>query len=501
MSKILIDNYDLRTNKPLDKRLNCSDLNEIELPYEGLIAYKTLDKKHYKFKDGNWIEFFEEIKEEIESDINRAILSSQNLLNVKAYGAKGDGITDDTQAIKNAINAGTNIYFPEGTYIITDQLKFFNKCLSGSGAFGTVILSKCSDKTKPIISMGRTSIIEKMQLKYDDSLINNTESRGQRVAILTNNPDNNYMLQRGSTIRNILINNVGTGISDGGVGCFSVSFKDIEIMNFSWRGVDFWSNGRTGNEWDNIYINNFQDKYLSAESFYMEGDECELSIRQLNIEHCKVNSALHLFNVKGLYLESIHIEGVQINAPYNPFINLDNVDGTIGTATFYYTRNAVAGSNLFKLGNGGSFDNSNSSIKDNDSSLIINNLVCVGLNRPDYTLYPNYTPLKTLNNVPNFFFFYRDSTATGDYYVSIDNYIFKTWSDISDDSSIYENLTSDPFNMIMFKKKGQLKEFGATEQRPAKRMIAGVTKYYDTTLSKPIIWDGSVWKDATGTVV
>jgi hypothetical protein len=43
--------------------------------------------------------------------------------NVKAYGAKGDGVTSDTQAIRNAINAQqTNcngyVYFPGGTYLV-----------------------------------------------------------------------------------------------------------------------------------------------------------------------------------------------------------------------------------------------------------------------------------------------------------------------------------------------------------------------------------------------
>jgi hypothetical protein len=47
--------------------------------------------------------------------------------NVKKYGATGDGITDDTTAIKAAVTAATValggvIYFPSGTYIITDEI-------------------------------------------------------------------------------------------------------------------------------------------------------------------------------------------------------------------------------------------------------------------------------------------------------------------------------------------------------------------------------------------
>ena len=42
--------------------------------------------------------------------------------NVKEYGAKGDGSTDDTAAIKTAIASGLDLYFPKGTYKITQAV-------------------------------------------------------------------------------------------------------------------------------------------------------------------------------------------------------------------------------------------------------------------------------------------------------------------------------------------------------------------------------------------
>ena len=39
------------------------------------------------------------------------------MINVKDFGAKGDGITKDTAAIQSAINAGGMVYFPAGVYL------------------------------------------------------------------------------------------------------------------------------------------------------------------------------------------------------------------------------------------------------------------------------------------------------------------------------------------------------------------------------------------------
>lgn len=54
-----------------------------------------------------------------------------NIVDVKSHGAKGDGITDDTAAIQSALSAATTdnvIYFPPGSYIITDTITVPPNC-------------------------------------------------------------------------------------------------------------------------------------------------------------------------------------------------------------------------------------------------------------------------------------------------------------------------------------------------------------------------------------
>lgn len=63
-------------------------------------------------------------------------------LSVKDFGATGDGSTDDTTAIQNALNAGSNrtVYFPAGTYRISTTLLIKTKTtLLGDGTNKSII--------------------------------------------------------------------------------------------------------------------------------------------------------------------------------------------------------------------------------------------------------------------------------------------------------------------------------------------------------------------------
>ena len=53
--------------------------------------------------------------------------SNFSIINVKDFGAKGDGKTDDTKSIQTAINnqsAREILYFPQGTYMISSPLLY-----------------------------------------------------------------------------------------------------------------------------------------------------------------------------------------------------------------------------------------------------------------------------------------------------------------------------------------------------------------------------------------
>jgi len=55
--------------------------------------------------------------------LGRIIDNGGQVFNVKAFGAKGDGVTDDTKAIQAAYANGGLVYFPAGQYVVTEPLE------------------------------------------------------------------------------------------------------------------------------------------------------------------------------------------------------------------------------------------------------------------------------------------------------------------------------------------------------------------------------------------
>lgn len=97
--------------------------------------------------------------------------------NVKRYGAKGDGITDDTAAIQTAINKskdGELIYFPPGTYVVSRPINLLTRRTYTGSAKMTTIIKLKSDGNAPYI-MGASDASEHTNIE-----IRNLRILGQR---------------------------------------------------------------------------------------------------------------------------------------------------------------------------------------------------------------------------------------------------------------------------------------------------------------------------------
>ncbi len=113
------------------------------------------------------------------------------MLNVKAHGARGDGVTDDTTAFQNALNSaaqagGGVVWVPEGTYKIAGHLTIpANVTLEGVfrappgrnyfGAYGSTLLAYAganNENGTPFITMLEHSTLKGICILYPDQSMN-----------------------------------------------------------------------------------------------------------------------------------------------------------------------------------------------------------------------------------------------------------------------------------------------------------------------------------------
>jgi hypothetical protein len=109
--------------------------------------------------------------------------------NVKDYGAKGDGVTDDTAAIQAAVTAQRDVYVPPGTYMISTAILIpsntrlhgagFSSCLKATSGFTMLSMGWAGGSlpvmlgNSKIVASGANSHIEICDLFLDSSLTSN----------------------------------------------------------------------------------------------------------------------------------------------------------------------------------------------------------------------------------------------------------------------------------------------------------------------------------------
>ena len=386
-------------------------------------------------------------------------------VNVKDFGAIGDGVADDTQAFIQAF-AYDNIEIPSGTYRVTDTISFENKNVFGTNMTHVTILGDIEDPKKPILAAGGQSVIRDITVTFADSRITGREEYKDRIGIQLFGGWRNLPFQTGAGIYNCQVHNCGTGISDGGASVFSANFKDIRISKFTVRGFEMTGTARTGNVYDNIYITNHDytrndgtgDSQAAYQGFVLSGEESECTITQLNVEHATLYQAIIIEDVLGLTAGSIHIEGVEPRIDWGEYVKITRTQGKIDNISFYYTRHKT-GTSLIKFGETKKEDTKNDFFSDN-VNFEIGTLVCKGLNRPDRSTYgyePNYpVSASTLSGSILPFYFINREDAEDKYFVTLNRYNWITYSYGFDDKEKYKEFSCNPHGSITFLKKAHM---------------------------------------------
>jgi hypothetical protein len=161
-----------------------------------------------------------------------AIITGGDPINVKAYGAVGNGIADDTAAIQNAWNASVSglIYLPPGTYLVSSTLKGPN--LNGAG----------------IIGAGAYSTIIKANFTTGDVILSYTTI--------------NHPVFKGMTITRTSAASSGAGLNMN-TSCADARIEDL-FLNNHFDGLHVQNT-------DQSYITNVRSTNNTRNGFYLDG--------------------------------------------------------------------------------------------------------------------------------------------------------------------------------------------------------------------------------------
>jgi len=107
-----------------------------------------------------------------------------DVVNVKDFGAVGDGVADDTAAIQAAINKNATVFFPKGTYNVTSNITFTNLAFFDSNAIinsnATITFNMGIDAPSNLLFTGSQLVsgLKKVDVMWfaEDKLNTNTDA-------------------------------------------------------------------------------------------------------------------------------------------------------------------------------------------------------------------------------------------------------------------------------------------------------------------------------------
>lgn len=165
------------------------------------------------------------------------------LFNVKAYGATGNGSTDDTSALKTAISAaqsagGGVVYLPQGKYLLSGNLSITGNGVNlvGAGQAATTLLIAGGYSNGDVISFNNLHAGSVRMLT-----ITSAAQRAGGAAIHLNNASEVY-------IQDVDMSNMFIGCLIDGAGGVLQYIDRGYWTNFSPGGAGIWINNNNGND-------------------------------------------------------------------------------------------------------------------------------------------------------------------------------------------------------------------------------------------------------------
>lgn len=278
---------------------------------------------------------------DVKDNVARPKIINLEIVNVKDYGAKGNGIADDTTAIQNALNDGVGkmVYIPSGVYNVSDTLIFkSNTYIKGCNKFDTII-KMTEDKdilkseyydevtgTNPNDDICRNFILEGFCLDGGyilnyDTMAKSSKNRGNGLLIygnkyeirdlrVINNPRTGVKLE---FTNNWTINNEKEKFEENLIFNTMIAFNGADglvankVNDSSFIKCSIHTNGQSNTK----ASENYSNMSMANSSFKM--NNCHVSSLYGNI---KPNSSLFLDSSCGVCnISDCHIEGA-----YHPLV-------------------------------------------------------------------------------------------------------------------------------------------------------------------------------------
>lgn len=388
-------------------------------------------------------------------------------------------------AIKASAN---NLYIPAGTYVITEPIILNSSNLIGAGMDKTIIIADFEDPKQPIVLAGYKSSVSDIQFRYKDGLVTGKEFRGERVGIFTGYT---MTLQKGASLKNVKLSNVGTGLYAPGeamssslglteVGSeddkllssvvFSTEFENIAIEDFSFAGIDFTTDERTGNVMNNIYLSS--GKYACESALLFSGGESETDISLLTVADTRAVTPIIFEASNALDIGVLTLRNVSlIDKNKTAYVYLNESSGKIG----HFSVNKMkveSQQTLFEIGSSALYRGGYDSMQ------------YMGIGKLTLSSVTNMTYAN------GFTYFRRALDETTPFYITVDEYYYDA---DRVEREVYRAFPTSDKNLI-YTKKGQITTEGSTALRPTNRLCPYYTEYKDTTIGKTVIWTGEEWK-------